>query len=194
MLIEHRGVSPSVAESAYVAATAVICGDVEIGDDCRIMFGAVVVAEEASVRIGPRTVVMENTVVRAWPGRPTLIESDVMIGSGANVNGARIEHDAFVAPGAVIFPGAEIGARAIVRTNGVVHIDSELPSGRVVPEGWTAIGRPAEIVPPGEDERMFFSLYGMNFTKAVFGEGRAEVGMKNYLDLLGAHRDDRKIT
>jgi carbonic anhydrase/acetyltransferase-like protein (isoleucine patch superfamily) len=194
MLIEHRGVSPSVAESAYVAATAVICGDVEIGDDCRIMFGAVVVAEDAPVRIGARTVVMENTVVRAWPGRPVLIESDVMIGSGANVNGARIEHDAFVAAGAVIFPGAEIGARAIVRTNSVVHIDSELPPGRVVPEGWTAIGRPAEVVPPGQDERILFSLYGMNFTKAVFGESRAEVGMKNYLDLLGAHRDDRPIT
>src|SRR6266508_4534653 len=45
MLIEHRGVAPSVAESAYIAPTAVVCGDVEIGEDCRIMFGAVLVAE-----------------------------------------------------------------------------------------------------------------------------------------------------
>lgn len=194
MLIEHRGVSPSVAESAYVAPTAVICGDVEIGDDCRIMFGAVVVAEDATVRIGARTVIMENTVVRAWPALPVSIGSDVMIGPNANVNGAQIDHDAFVAAGASIFPAARIGARAIVRANGVVHIDSELPPGRVVPEGWTAIGRPAEIVPPGEDERMLFSLYGMNFTKAVFGESRAEVGMKNYLDLFGTHRNDRPIT
>ena len=84
-------------------------------------------------------------------------------------------------------------ARAIVRTNSVVHINSELPAGRVVPEGWTAIGRPAEVVPPGEDEQMLFSLYGMNFTKAVFGGSRAEVGMKNYLDLFGAHRGDGPI-
>ena len=62
-----------------------------------------------------------------------------------------------------------------------------------VPEGWTAIGNPAEVVPPGQDERMLFSLYGMNFTKAVFGEGRAEVGMKNYLDLFGAHRSDGAV-
>src|SRR6266542_1837077 len=75
--------------------------------------------------------------------------------------------------------------------NSVVHINSELPPGRAVPEGWTAIGRPAEVVPPGEDERMLFSLYGVNFTKAVFGESRAEVGMTNYLELFGAHRDDR---
>jgi carbonic anhydrase/acetyltransferase-like protein (isoleucine patch superfamily) len=122
------------------------------------------------------------------------MESDVMIGPGANVNGARIDHDAFVAAGAAIFPGAELGDHAIVRRNSVVHINSVLPPGRVVPEGWTAIGRPAEVVPPGEDERILFSLYGMNFTKAVFGESRAEIGMKNYLDLLGAHRDDRLIT
>jgi hypothetical protein len=63
-----------------------------------------------------------------------------------------------------------------------------------VPEGWTALGRPAEVVPPGQDERMLFSLYGMNFTKAVFGEGRAEIGMRNYLDLFGAHQDDRPIS
>jgi carbonic anhydrase/acetyltransferase-like protein (isoleucine patch superfamily) len=194
MLIEHRGISPSVAESAYIAATAVICGDVEVGDDCRIMFGAVVVAEDAPVRIGARTVIMENAVVRAWPGLPVAMESDVMIGPGANVNGARIGHDAFIAAGAAIFPGAELGDHAIVRRNSVVHINSVLPPGRVVPEGWTAIGRPAEVVPPGEDERILFSLYGMNFTKAIFGESRAEVGLKNYLDLLGAHRDDRLIT
>jgi len=194
MLIEHRGITPSVAESAYVAPTAVLCGDVEIGDNCRIMFGAVLVAEDAPVRIGPRTVIMENAIIRAWPQLPVAIGSDVMIGPGANVNGAQIDHDAFVAAGASIFPAAHIGERAIVRTNAVVHINSELPAGRVVPEGWTALGRPAEVVPPGQDERMLFSLYGMNFTKAVFGEGRAEVGMKNYLDLFGAHRDDRPVS
>src|SRR6266508_4322541 len=85
----------------------------------------------------------------------------------------------------------QIGARAVVRANAVVHINSELSPGRAVPEGWTAIGRPAEVVPPGQDERMLFSLYGMNFTKAVFGESRTEVGMRNYLELFGAHRDDR---
>jgi len=191
MLIEHRGVAPSVAESAYIAPTAVVCGDVEIGEDCRIMFGAVLVAEDAPVRVGARTVIMENAVVRAWPQLPVSIGTDVMIGPGANVNGAEVDHDAFIAAGASLFPAAQIGARAVVRTNSVVHINSEPPPGRAVPEGWTAIGRPAEVVPPGEDERMLFSLYGVNFTKAVFGESRAEVGMTNYLELFGAHRDDR---
>jgi carbonic anhydrase/acetyltransferase-like protein (isoleucine patch superfamily) len=193
MLIEHRGIAPNVAESAYVAPTAVVCGDVEIAEDCRIMYGAVLVAEDAPVRIGARTVIMENAIIRAWPRFPVSIGTDVMIGQGATVNGAQIHDHAFVATGASIFPAAHIGERAIVRTNSVVHINSELPPGRVVPEGWTGLGRPAQVVPPGEDERMLFSLYGMNFTKAVFGESRAEVGMKNYLDLFGAHSDDRTL-
>jgi hypothetical protein len=48
-------------------------------------------------------------------------------------------------------------------------------------------------VPPGQDERMPFSLDGMNLTKAIFGESRAEVGMKNYLDLFGGHLSDRPL-
>src|SRR3989442_9953462 len=143
MLIEHRGSVPSVAESAYVAPTAVVCGDVEIGDDCRIMFGAVLVAEDAPVRIGPRTVIMENAVVRAWPQLHVSVGTDVMIGPGANVNGAEIDHDAFVAAGASIFPAAQIGARAVVRTNSVAHINSPLPAGRAGPGGGEREARPA---------------------------------------------------
>lgn len=83
MLIQHRGVAPKVPGSAYVAPTAVLCGDVEVGDDCRIMSGAVLVAENAPIRIGARTVIMENPVVRAWPKLAFVVGDDVMIGPGA---------------------------------------------------------------------------------------------------------------
>jgi carbonic anhydrase/acetyltransferase-like protein (isoleucine patch superfamily) len=193
MLIEHRGLSPRVAPSAYVAPTAVVCGDVEVGPDCRVMFGAVLVAEDAPVRIGARTVVMENAVLRSWPNLPIAVGCDVMIGPGANVNGATIDDHAFIAAGVSLFPASHIGEQAIVRTNAVVHINSVLPAKRVVPEGWTAIGNPAQVVPPGPDERMLFSLYGMNFTKAVFGEGRSDVGMRNYIDLFATHLEDETV-
>ena len=193
MLIAHRGIGPRVDQSTYVAPTAVICGDVTIGADCRIMFGAVIVAEAAPIAIGSRTVIMENAVVRSWPGRPVTIGDNIMVGPGANINSAEVANDVFIATGATIFPGATVGERAIVRANAVVHIDSELPARRVVPEGWTAIGRPAEVVPPGPDERMLFSLYGINFTEAVFGEGRAEVGMQNCTALFAAHLADELL-
>jgi gamma-carbonic anhydrase len=194
MLIEHRGISPKVSNSAYIAPTAVLCGDVDVGPDCRILFGAVVVAEDAPIRISQRTVIMDNAVVRSWPGFSVHLGEEVMIGSGAQVNGAVIEDFVFVALGAAIFPGARVGSHSIVRTNAVVHTNSDLLPNRVVPEGWTAIGRPAQILPRGADERTLFSSQGLNFTKTIFGEDLSEVGMKNYVDLFEAHRNNRTIS
>ena len=64
MLIEHRGRVPEVHPSAYVAPTAVICGAVRIGPDARVLFGAVLTAEDGLVSVGARSIVMENAVVR----------------------------------------------------------------------------------------------------------------------------------
>ena len=89
MLIEHRGVAPRVPDSAYVAPTAVLCGDVEIGDECRIMFGAVLVAEGAPVRIGPAYGDHGERGPSSWPELPVSIGNDAMIGPAANVSGAR---------------------------------------------------------------------------------------------------------
>jgi carbonic anhydrase/acetyltransferase-like protein (isoleucine patch superfamily) len=64
MLFEHEGRRPRIAASAYVAPTAVIVGDVEIGDESCILFGAVVTAEGGPVTIGRHRIVMENAVIR----------------------------------------------------------------------------------------------------------------------------------
>src|SRR3954447_9076078 len=64
MLIEHRGASPTVDPSAYVAPNAVLCGEVHVGAGARILFGAVLSAEDGRVDVGERTVVMENALVR----------------------------------------------------------------------------------------------------------------------------------
>jgi len=64
MLINHRGAQPIVDPTAYVAPNAVLCGDVHVGAGARILFGAVLTAEDGRVDIGDRTVVMENALVR----------------------------------------------------------------------------------------------------------------------------------
>jgi carbonic anhydrase/acetyltransferase-like protein (isoleucine patch superfamily) len=190
MIIEHDGALPRIHETAFVAPTAVICGDVEIGADCCIMYGAVIVASEAPVVVGARTVVMENSVVRSWPSLPVTIGHDVHLGIGSSVQGALVGDNAFVAHGAMIYPRAEVGAGTIVRANALVHVGAVLPENRRVPDGWTAIGDPAQVVPPGPDERMLVAAEGMNFTKAIFGVGREQLGLERYLELLQRHRDD----
>jgi len=89
MLIEHEGKRPTVASTAWVAPNAVVCGDVTLGEDSRILFGAVVTAEAGSVSIGARSIVMEQALVRGRENHPTTIAADVIVGPHAHERGQR---------------------------------------------------------------------------------------------------------
>ena len=64
VFVEHRLKGPQVAESAYIAPTAVLAGDVTVGPHSRVLFGAVITAEGGPVEIGANCVIMENAVIR----------------------------------------------------------------------------------------------------------------------------------
>jgi gamma-carbonic anhydrase len=83
VLIEHRGHAPQIDPSAYVAPTAVICGAVRVGPDARILFGAVLTAEDGEVSVGARTVVMENALIRGRARHAAIIGDDVLVGPHA---------------------------------------------------------------------------------------------------------------
>ena len=195
MLIEHRGRRPDVHPSAYVAPTAVLCGDVRVGPDARILFNAVVTAEDGSVELGERVVVMEHALVRGRAAHPVVIERDVLIGPQAHVNGARIGAEAFIATGAALFPGATVGARAEVRIHGVVHVNSTVPEGGLVPIGWVAVGD--KVLPPAYHADIWDVQRELDFPGTVYGEERGDDLMARVMPKqsawLGAHRDDREI-
>ena len=90
MLLEHRGKRPSVDPSAYVAPTAVLCGDVRVGPETRVLFGAVVTAEDGSVEVGARCVVMENALIRGRAAHPVRLGDDVLVGPHAHLNGTEV--------------------------------------------------------------------------------------------------------
>src|SRR6186997_1998802 len=100
MLIEHRGARPVVPASAYVAPSAVLCGDVVLGERSRVLHGAVLTAEDGAVRVGDDVVVMENALVKGRAAHPATIGDAVLIGPHAHLNGATIEDEVFVATGA----------------------------------------------------------------------------------------------
>src|SRR3954447_23938998 len=148
MLIDHRGAQPSVDPSAYVAPNAVLCGDVQVGAGARILFGAVLTAENGRVVVGERTVVMENALVRGRRRTPARLGDDVLVGPHAHVNGAVVEDGTFLATGAAVFPGAVVGAGSEIRIHAVVHVNSKLAPGTTVPIGWIAAGDPARLFSP----------------------------------------------
>ena len=186
-----------MADSAYVAPTAVVCGDVTVGADCRVLFGAVLTAEGGPVVLGKRCIVMENAVLRGRESHPTVLGDHVLVGPHAHLNGARIEDEVFLATGVSVFPGARIGHGSEVRINSVVHVNTQVPDGTTIPISWIAVGDPAELFPPDAHEELWAIQRTLDFPRTVFGMERHEATMERvsarYAERFGRHRDDRVL-
>jgi gamma-carbonic anhydrase len=196
MLLEHRGKLPVVDTTAYVAPTAVLCGDVHVGVDARILFGAVLTAEDGRIEVGARCVIMEHAVVRGRAGHPVRIGDDVLVGPHAHLNGTVVGAGCFLATGSALFPGSRLGRGVEVRINGVVQVNTALDDDAVVPIGWVAVGDPAQILPPGAHDEIWKVQACLDFPQTVYGIPRdtpARERMRRQSEWFGAHRDDRLL-
>jgi carbonic anhydrase/acetyltransferase-like protein (isoleucine patch superfamily) len=200
MLLEHQGKAPIVHPQAYVAPTATLCGEVTVGEQSCILFGAIVTAEGGPVTIGSNCIVMENAVLRGSSRHPLQLGNHVLVGPRAYLTGCMVEDEVFLATGATIFNGARVGRGAEVRINGVVHIRTVLAPGAMVPIGWVAVGDPAQIHPPHQHERIWAVQHNLNFPQTVFGLERREDGAslmpeltRRYCRALARHRNDRTV-
>lgn len=151
MLVFHNGKSPKIAPTAYVAPTASIVGDVSIGPNSRILFGAVITAEGAEVKIGANCIVSENSVLKgvASPRRkfPLKVGNNVFISPHSTLQGCTIESDCYISDAVSIYPGAAIASGGSVGTASLVHMDTIVKKGLFVPPHSAAIGNPPRIFP-----------------------------------------------
>ncbi len=148
VIINHQNKTPHIASSAYVAPNAAICGDVTIGEHCRIMHGAQIIAEGGAIAIGDECIVMENGVLRSNTRHSLSIGNNCLIGPNAHVVGCRVEDQVFIATGAAIFHGAKVGRGSEVRVNGIV---TSRPACQPAPQyrsaGWRWAIRPRSFHP-----------------------------------------------
>ena len=174
-----------------------LCGDVTVGEDARILFGAVLTAEGGPVTLGARCIVMEQALIRGREGHPARLGDHVLVGPHAHVNGAEIDDDVFLATGTSVFPGARLGRACEVRVNAVVHVNSMVREGVTVPIGWIAVGDPAELFPPEAHEQLWPVQRRMDFPGTVFGIERSQLTMervaRRYAERFGRHRNDRVL-
>jgi carbonic anhydrase/acetyltransferase-like protein (isoleucine patch superfamily) len=183
-----------VDPTAYVAPNAVLCGDVRVGARACVLFGAVLTAEDGHIEVGARCVIMEHAVLRGRAAHPVLLGDDVLVGPHAHLNGTTVGDGCFLATGCSLFPASRLGHEAEVRINGVVHVNTVLDPGAVVPIGWVAVGDPARIFPPGEHEEIWRIQEGLDFPGTVYGMPRAASArerMERQAAWFAAHRDDR---
>lgn len=198
MIIESNGKSPRIHESAFVAATATLIGDVEIDEGCAIMHGAVLVAEGAPLRVGPNCVVMEQAVLRASGGSvsqfPLTLGEACLVGPGAYLVGCDVGPGSFIAAGVKIFNGARLGAGCSVALNGVVHIKSEVGEGEHIPIGGVVIG--AERFTLADGPRIREALQKLEFSEYVFNvpagpDAGAEIATSYSSFLRKIHAEDQ---
>ena len=200
MLFEHRGKCPVIHPTAFVAPTAVVCGDVTVGPNSHITFGAVLVAQGNPIVIGTQSIIGENALIRATAGHPVQIGNYVRVGPNAALYGCTLEDEVFLATGVTIFQGARLGREAEVRINGVVHVKTILPEKAMVPINWIAVGDPATILPPNEHEKIWSIQEPLNFPREAYGVERAPDGRVDMREITrrlaesaSRHRDDKPI-
>jgi len=200
MIIKHLGKSPIIDESAYIAPTAAVCGQVKIGKNARIMFGASIIAEGGFIEVGDNCVVLENAALRSTIRHSLRIGDNVLVGPNTHLVGCTIEDNVFIATGASIFHGAKLCKGAEVRINGVVHIKTTLPENETVPIGWVAVGTPVEILPPEKHNQIWAIQKPLNFPEFVYGVDRKPEGqtimpeiMEMMVRTLKSHREDEII-
>lgn len=135
-----EGKRPSIARSAYVSPTAMIVGEVSIGERCYVGHGAILRGDYGAIEIGDETAVEEGVIVHARPGDRTRIGKRVTLGHGAMVHNAVILDGAVIGMRAVISDYSEVGEGAIIGEMGLVR------NGQKVPPEAVALGQPVRVV------------------------------------------------
>lgn len=127
MILAYGGATPKIAASAFVAPTAVVIGNVTIGEEASVWFGAVLRGDMGRIEVGPRANIQDNAVVHSTAQRPTLVGEGVTVGHGAVLEGCTIERGALVGMNAVVLHGAVVGEEALVAAGSVVTDGTQIP-------------------------------------------------------------------
>jgi carbonic anhydrase/acetyltransferase-like protein (isoleucine patch superfamily) len=109
LILSFQDKTPVIGKNVFIAPTAVVIGDVQIGDDSSIWYGTVLRGDMAPIRIGCQTNIQDNSVVHTDHGHPATIGDRVSVGHRAVVHGCTLEDEALIGIGAIVLNGARVG-------------------------------------------------------------------------------------
>ena len=150
MIRKYKGVSPSIAPSAFVDASAQVIGDVVLGERSSVWPCAVIRGDVGRITVGPESNIQDCSVLHMDDGFPLIIGAGVTVGHSVTLHGCVIEDECLIGIGAVILNGATIGRGSVIAAGALV------PEGMTVPPGSLVMGVPGKVkrsVTPEEQAR-----------------------------------------
>lgn len=128
MVLEHKGVAPQLDASVFLAPTACVIGDVQIGEKSSLWFNVVVRGDVNSIRIGSRTNIQDGSVIHVTKDtHPTVVGDDVSVGHSVTLHGCTVHDKCLIGIGAIVLDGAVIGTSSLVAAGSVVAPGTQIP-------------------------------------------------------------------
>ncbi len=136
-----KGKTPATGQNCFLAETATLIGDVEMGDNCSVWFNAVIRGDVHFIKIGNNTNIQDNAVIHAtYQKSPTTIGNNVTVAHGAIIHGCTIEDNVMIGMNAVILDDA------VVQKNSIIAAGSVVTKGTLVEPGSVYAGIPAKKI------------------------------------------------
>jgi gamma-carbonic anhydrase len=171
MIRPYRGVAPRIAPSSYIDESAVVIGDVVIGERSSVWPNVTIRGDVNHIRIGDETSVQDNSVLHVdHVTYPCIVGNRVTVGHSVVLHGCVVEDEALIGIGAIVLNGAKIGRGAVVAAGALV------PEGMDVPPGTVVMGTPAKVKRNvSEQEKARFEKNTDNYVKitAIYKEDPA---------------------
>jgi carbonic anhydrase/acetyltransferase-like protein (isoleucine patch superfamily) len=153
MIIEHFS-KPYIADSAFVAETSCIVGNVRLEEESSVWYGAVLRGDEAAITIGKKANVQDGVVIHSDRGEDVIVGEGVTIGHGAIIHGCTIGKYSLIGMGAIVLSKARVGERCIIGAGAVVR------EGDVIPDGSMVVGVPGKVIKQLTQEQLKYLEYG----------------------------------
>ena len=146
MIKEYKGIEPKIDETAFIAESADVVGQVTIERNANIWYGSVLRGDDNYITVGENTNIQDGSIVHISEKFPTIIGKNVTVGHKSIIHGCEIGDNTLIGMGSIVLDGAKVGEFTLLGAGSLV------PPGKEIPSGVLAMGSPAKVIRELSDE------------------------------------------